>query len=287
MYFGKSKPVSHVSRCLSYQRSYQKKPDYYERLGVRQDATTEEIKAAFYAKSKELHPDHGADGNSTGAFVELKEAYDVLRRPADRRAYDELREMEKNQEMHRNPYHHYTMHRNQQQQRARQWSQFWDASPGTTGNMRDSEYKRRSDDQWQFILKWAAFGLFLVVLYDVGYVLLLRTIERRISKLDDKDEIAKSFMRQRELRDSNLDESEMYEIGQLLKGDIDEAWRMRHEAMFGKNPNEIREEYRWLRAVQDADHTRRVKAERAERRRKERLAARLGSDADVGQGSVE
>lgn len=37
----------------------------------------------------------------------------------------------------------------------------------------------------------------------------------------------------------------MYEIGQLLKGDIDEAWRMRHEAMFGKNPNEIREEYRY------------------------------------------
>lgn len=67
----------------------------------------------------QLHPDHGADGNSTGAFVELKEAYDVLRRPADRRAYDELREMEKNQEMHRNPYHHYTMHRNQQQHRAR------------------------------------------------------------------------------------------------------------------------------------------------------------------------
>ncbi|KIH44734.1 DnaJ domain protein, partial [Ancylostoma duodenale] len=87
----------------SFDRPTKKKPDYYELLGVRKDATQAEIKAAFYAKSKELHPDKGTNSESTAAFVELKEAYDVLRRPADRRAYD-MRDHEYYKHRHRDPY---------------------------------------------------------------------------------------------------------------------------------------------------------------------------------------
>ncbi|VDL69778.1 unnamed protein product [Nippostrongylus brasiliensis] len=202
-----------------------------------------------------LHPDKGNNGDSTSAFVDLKEAYDVLRRPVDRRAYDDS-QRNLQEQIYRDPYYHYNPYRDQQRQRESQWSRVWRENPGTTGHMKDSDFQRRSNDQWYFILKWTVIGTFLVFLYNIGFVMQLKYRERRLAKLVDEDEIAKSFMRQ----------PEMVEIGRILKGDIDEAWKRRNEGLQGKNPNEIREEYRWLRAVQDADHTRRVKAERSERR---------------------
>uniref|UniRef100_A0A1I7ZW44 J domain-containing protein n=1 Tax=Steinernema glaseri TaxID=37863 RepID=A0A1I7ZW44_9BILA len=60
---------------------------HYDVLGVAKNASAQEIKSAFYAKSKKIHPDI-ADAASTERFVELKSAYDVLRRPADRKLYD-------------------------------------------------------------------------------------------------------------------------------------------------------------------------------------------------------
>lgn len=59
---------------------------YYDVLGVGKTASFEEIKRAYFERSKLLHPDRN-NGN-TGDFMALKKAYDVLRRPADRRAYD-------------------------------------------------------------------------------------------------------------------------------------------------------------------------------------------------------
>ncbi|VDM82471.1 unnamed protein product [Strongylus vulgaris] len=112
----------------------------------------------------------------------------------------------------------------------------------------------------------------------------LKNQERRLSKLVDEDEIAKSFLRQREFRGKKTDSLEMQELARKLKGDVDEAWRRKVEDMAGRNPNEIREEYRlvfailaclvrWLRAVQDSNHRRRVRAERKEKRKKDELAA--------------
>ncbi|KAK5970529.1 Dehydrogenase/reductase SDR family member 13 [Trichostrongylus colubriformis] len=211
VYCDPTKTASSFLRGLANGRSYQKKRDYYEVLGVKRNATQEEIKAAFYAKSKKLHPDKGTNGNgsnSTADFVDLKEAYDVLRRPADRRAYD-LRGFEYERLKHQDPYYYYKR-RQQQQQRAD--SGFW----GTSGNMRDSEFKRQSEDQWRFIWKLTAIGVAFVVVYNVVYVLQLRTRERKIAQLVDEDEIAKSFMRQPEFRNTTIDDLEVINIFQLL-----------------------------------------------------------------------
>jgi DnaJ domain len=69
-------------------------PTYYEILAVAENATAEEIEAAFKSRAKEVHPDTVAPGNSylkevaAEAFKDLSEAKAVLLDPAERQKYD-------------------------------------------------------------------------------------------------------------------------------------------------------------------------------------------------------
>lgn len=60
-------------------------PDHYELLGVPKTATQAEVKAAWVASAKRLHPDMG--GNPA-MFRMAKEAYDILSDPRRRAEYD-------------------------------------------------------------------------------------------------------------------------------------------------------------------------------------------------------
>lgn len=59
--------------------------DPYEVLGVSRAAGAWQIKAAFRKRSKATHPDHGG---SSEEFAAVVEAYDILRDPEKRAAYD-------------------------------------------------------------------------------------------------------------------------------------------------------------------------------------------------------
>lgn len=63
--------------------------DYYLVLGVPADSTLSEIKAAYRRLAKEFHPDRCSDRHAT--FLVIQEAYTVLRDPASRQEYDEVR----------------------------------------------------------------------------------------------------------------------------------------------------------------------------------------------------
>ncbi|MFV0409417.1 MAG: molecular chaperone DnaJ [Paracoccus sp. (in: a-proteobacteria)] len=62
---------------------------YYETLGLSKGATGEEIKKAFRQKARELHPDrNGSDPQSEAKFKEVNEAYECLKDPQKKAAYD-------------------------------------------------------------------------------------------------------------------------------------------------------------------------------------------------------
>lgn len=61
--------------------------DYYQILGVAQDASQESIKKAFRRKAKVLHPDVN-QGRSNGEYLRVNEAYQVLSDAEKRRLYD-------------------------------------------------------------------------------------------------------------------------------------------------------------------------------------------------------
>ncbi|KAJ7026850.1 DnaJ domain-containing protein [Mycena alexandri] len=72
-------------RALSSTRC--RRGTHYETLGVRREASTDQIKTAFFALSKEHHPDV-PHHKEKPQFHEITEAYNILRDPVSRRAYD-------------------------------------------------------------------------------------------------------------------------------------------------------------------------------------------------------
>jgi curved DNA-binding protein len=64
--------------------------DYYEIMGVARDASADEIKRAYRRLARKFHPDVSKEKDAEARFKEVGEAYEVLRDPEKRAAYDQL-----------------------------------------------------------------------------------------------------------------------------------------------------------------------------------------------------
>src|SRR6186713_2215174 len=64
--------------------------DYYAILGVRRDASVDDIKTAYRRLARKYHPDVSKEKDAEEKFKEMSEAYETLKDPEKRAAYDQL-----------------------------------------------------------------------------------------------------------------------------------------------------------------------------------------------------
>lgn len=64
--------------------------DYYAIMGVERDANQNEIKRAYRKQARKYHPDVSKEADAEKRFKEVGEAYEVLKDPEKRAAYDQL-----------------------------------------------------------------------------------------------------------------------------------------------------------------------------------------------------
>ena len=64
--------------------------DYYKTLGVDRDASLDEIKKQYRILARKYHPDLNKEKDAEEKFKEVRKAYEVLKSPEKRKAYDQI-----------------------------------------------------------------------------------------------------------------------------------------------------------------------------------------------------
>jgi len=77
--------------------------DYYAILGVQKNAAADEIKAAYRKLARKYHPDVSKEKDAEAKFKDVAEAYQTLKDPEKRAAYDQLGSYQPGQDFRPSP----------------------------------------------------------------------------------------------------------------------------------------------------------------------------------------
>jgi curved DNA-binding protein len=64
--------------------------DYYQTLGLQRSASADDIRKAYRRLARKYHPDVSKEADALERFKQMQEAYEVLKDPKKRAAYDQL-----------------------------------------------------------------------------------------------------------------------------------------------------------------------------------------------------
>ncbi|XP_023667269.1 dnaJ homolog subfamily C member 4 [Paramormyrops kingsleyae] len=162
--------------------------NYYDLLGVKPDASLEEIKNAFFNKSKKLHPDSDPDDPSLHSqFVALNEAYRVLIREESRREYDLRIRYRYHGGEPFSPAYGYTSkppsRSAQHAERMRYWEQFRYAPPQEN----TAEHRQRQKKQNMRLVGYCVLGMLASVC--IHYFGFRKLEEMHNNFMDEKDRV--------------------------------------------------------------------------------------------------
>ncbi|XP_028316304.1 dnaJ homolog subfamily C member 4-like [Gouania willdenowi] len=171
-------------RLLSQSYSHRKAVNYYDLLGVKSDASLDEIKNAFFDKSKKLHPDSDPSNPTLHSqFVELNEAYRVLSKDPSRKAYDfKIHHPYSGSQVYRSASSHSTYQPSQEaQEHIRYWEQFRQSQ---SQEMTLEEQQRRSRRNFRLV----AYCVVAMVLSVGAHFIFFRKLEEVHNNfMDEKD----------------------------------------------------------------------------------------------------
>ena len=110
--------------------------NYYDLLGVKQDASEDEIKIAYKKQMKKWHPDINKDADAVNMSSKINEAKEVLLDPVKRYDYDEYLKKKITEN-----YNRYT-------QRKQAYEK----------NEKDQAYEQKNVTKWQYFKEWFKYA---------------------------------------------------------------------------------------------------------------------------------
>ncbi|MEQ2287457.1 hypothetical protein AMECASPLE_012766 [Ameca splendens] len=172
-------------RMLSHSFAQRKAVSHYELLGIKPDASVDEIKNAFFDKSKKLHPDSDPSNPELHSqFVELNEAYRVLSKELSRKEYDfKLQHPYQGGQAFRSTSSHTVYRSTTANDDVHYWEQFRHAqSPEATAEKRKEKRKRN--------FKLVIYCVITMMLSVGAHMIFFRKLEEvHNTFMDEKDRV--------------------------------------------------------------------------------------------------